>query len=255
MSRSQKQCNFILNSHIDALSWEDTIQQITTWSSTNESRYICICNVHSVVTAKNEPDLQTAINNADMATPDGFPIAWTLRRMGHKNQERINGPDLMWKLCEYSNNQTLNIFLYGSTTKTLDKLKLCLSNRFPKIQIVGSYSPPFRTLTVEEDDEIINLINSSGAQVVFVGLGCPKQELWMAKQRGKINATMIGVGAAFDYHAGTLKRAPIWMRELGVEWLYRLAMEPGRLWKRYLMTNTVFIYETALFFLKRTSKH
>ena len=176
-----------------------------------------------------------------MCTPDGMPITWMLRHMGFPNQQRINGPDLMWNYCKMAEQLRQPIFMYGNTQPTLDRLVQKLHTSFPKLQIVGSYSPPFRTLTEKEDNNIINLINASGAKVVFVSLGCPKQELWMAQHRDKIQAVMVGVGAAFDYHAGTLKRAPLWMQQNGLEWLYRLYSEPRRLWKRYLVTNTIFM--------------
>jgi N-acetylglucosaminyldiphosphoundecaprenol N-acetyl-beta-D-mannosaminyltransferase len=194
-----------------------------------------------VVTARQDKVFHNALVNADMATPDGMPITWMLRQMGFPKQQRINGPDLMWNYCELAERMNEKIFLYGSTQKTLDNLQRRLSISYPKLVIAGSYSPPFRTLSNEEDAEITERIYSSGANVVFVSLGCPKQELWMQAHRGKINAVMIGVGAAFDYHAGTIKRAPLWMQNHGLEWLHRLYSEPRRLWKRYMVTNSIFI--------------
>jgi N-acetylglucosaminyldiphosphoundecaprenol N-acetyl-beta-D-mannosaminyltransferase len=176
-----------------------------------------------------------------MATPDGMPITWMLRQMGYPNQQRINGPDLMWNYCEIAERMSQSIFLYGSTQKTLDNLVRRLRISFPKLLIAGTYSPPFGKLSNEEDAEIIDIINNASAHVVFVSLGCPKQELWMQDHRGKINAVMVGVGAAFDYHAGTIKRAPLWMQHHGLEWLHRLYSEPRRLWKRYMVTNSIFI--------------
>jgi N-acetylglucosaminyldiphosphoundecaprenol N-acetyl-beta-D-mannosaminyltransferase len=231
----------ILGCFINAGSWEHTINRIHRWSAAHESRYICICNVHSVVTARQDKVFHNALVNADMATPDGMPITWMLRQMGFQKQQRINGPDLMWNYCELAERMNESIFLYGSTQKTLDNLQRRLSISYPKLVIAGSYSPPFRTLSNEEDAEITERINNSGANVVFVSLGCPKQELWMQAHRGKINAVMIGVGAAFDYHAGTIKRAPLWMQNHGLEWLHRLYSEPRRLWKRYMVTNSIFI--------------
>jgi N-acetylglucosaminyldiphosphoundecaprenol N-acetyl-beta-D-mannosaminyltransferase len=231
----------ILGCFINAGSWEHTINRIHRWSAAHESRYICICNVHSVVTARQDKVFHNALVNADMATPDGMPITWMLRQMGFPKQQRINGPDLMWNYCELAERMNESIFLYGSTQKTLDNLQRRLSISYPKLVIAGSYSPPFRTLSNEEDAEITERINNSGANVVFVSLGCPKQELWMQAHRGKINAVMIGVGAAFDYHAGTIKRAPLWMQNHGLEWLHRLYSEPRRLWKRYMVTNSIFI--------------
>jgi N-acetylglucosaminyldiphosphoundecaprenol N-acetyl-beta-D-mannosaminyltransferase len=177
-----------------------------------------------------------------MATPDGMPVAWVLRSLGYLGQERINGPDLMDRVCRAAAETRAPVFFYGSTTDTLEKLKGSLKNRFPVLEIAGAYSPPFRALTEKEDAEVVNLINSSGAGIVFVGLGCPKQEIWMAEHKGKINAVMLGVGAAFDFHAGTVKRAPRYMRQAGIEWFHRFLQEPRRLWKRYAVTNTLFIW-------------
>lgn len=232
---------FILGCFINAGSWDHTINRIHRWSKARESRYVCICNVHSLVTARHDEMFRNVLINADMATPDGMPITWMLRQMGFPEQKRINGPDLMWNYCALAERTNESIFLYGSTQKTLDKLQGRLSISFPKLVIAGTCSPPFRTLSNQEDTEITERINSSGAQVVFVSLGCPKQELWMQAHRGKVNAVMIGVGAAFDYHAGTIQRAPLWMQHRGLEWLHRLYSEPRRLWKRYMMTNSIFI--------------
>ena len=231
----------ILGSCIDACSWHTAFQTIQQWATARESRYICICNVHSLITARHDKALRQALDGADMATPDGMPITWMLRQMGFPNQQRINGPDLMWNYCEVAQRLQEPVFFYGNTPATLETLKQKLKQTFAALQIAGSFSPPFRALTEVEDQEIVNLINASGARVVFVSLGCPKQELWMAAHRGRIHAVMIGVGAAFDYHAGTLARAPLWMQMRGLEWLYRLYTEPRRLWKRYLVTNTLFL--------------
>lgn len=231
----------ILGARIDAISWDEAIAHIVASGAAHESAYICICNVHSVVTAARDPDFMKIINNADMATPDGAPIAWALRALGFPAQERINGPDLMWKYLEAAQRLHQTVFFYGSTDATLEKLRKCIAQQFPQLQVGGMHAPPFRPLAFEEDAAETATINRSGANVVFVGLGCPKQEQWMAAHQGKINAVMIGVGAAFDYHSGVVKRAPPWLQRHGLEWLYRLASEPRRLWKRYVITNTLFI--------------
>lgn len=232
----------VLEAFIDALSWDDAIGRITTWGAARESRYVCICNVHSVVTTTTDLEFKVAVNSADMATPDGAPIAWALRRLGHPGQARINGPDLMMKYLAVAERKGQTVFFYGSTESTLAKLRTALGAKFPRLKIGGTYSPPFRPLSVDEDNAIVNQINDSGANVVFVGLGCPKQEKWMAEHRGRINAVMIGVGAAFDYHAGVIKRAPLWWQNNGLEWLYRLGSEPRRLFMRYTVTNTLFVF-------------
>lgn len=236
----------VLSSFIDAISWNEVLKKISMWARAHESRYVCICNVHSVVTAHQNPAFLAVLTEADAATPDGMPIAWSLRKMGFANQERINGPDLMWRYCQLAEQEGQKIYFYGSTSTTLNLLNSKLLSAFPKLLIAGMYSPPFRVLSSKEDAEIIEQINSSGAAVVFVSLGCPKQEMWMSAHRGKINAVTIGVGAAFDYHAGTIRRAPKWMQEFGLEWLYRFLSEPRRLWRRYLTTNIIFIIRVAI---------
>ena len=226
---------------IDAVSWSESLSSISAWSLSNESRVVCICNVHSVIMASQNAEFGQALLNADMATPDGAPVAWMLRRLGHKGQQRINGPDLMWRYCEQAQHRDEAVFFYGSTEETLAALKVKLLAAFPSLKIAGAISPPFRALTAAEDTAIVAQINASGTGVVWVSLGCPKQELWMAAHRGRIHAVMVGVGAAFDYHAGTIKRAPKWIQDAGFEWLHRLLSEPRRLWKRYFVTNTLFI--------------
>lgn len=232
----------VIGAPIDALSWQAALSRIAAWSSNHESRYVCICNVHSVVTAGQDAAFSAAVSEADMATPDGAPIAWMLRKLGSSEQQRINGPDLMWKYCEQAAKRNESIFLFGSSEETLAILQARLLTIFPRLQIAGAISPPFRVLSAEEDAANVSSINASGAGTVWVSLGCPKQEKWMAAHRGRVNAVMIGVGAAFDYHAGTIARAPLWMQHYGLEWLHRLCSEPGRLWKRYLITNTLFVF-------------
>lgn len=231
----------VLNAPIDVITWDDALSQLNTWAVNHESRFVCICNVHSVVTASQDAEFGRVVREADMATPDGAPVAWMMRKLGHADQQRINGPDLMWKYCEQVQSRGESVFFYGSTEETLEILKAKLLVALPNLKIAGAISPPFRKLTQEEDDVIVAQINASGAGTVWVSLGCPKQELWMAAHRGRINAVMVGVGAAFDYHAGTIKRAPKWMQDNGLEWFYRLVSEPRRLWKRYLVTNTLFV--------------
>jgi len=243
MSNAQQRTDaLILDCNIDALTWDEAVDRLTVWAAKRESRYVCICNVHSVVTARRRMEFRQVVNQADMATCDGMPLAWYLRRNGYPRQQRINGPDLMWKCCERAQADGIPIFLYGATDETLLKLTRRLRQVFPRLRLAGVYSPPFRELTADEEEGVISLINDSGAGFVFISLGCPKQELWMARQRGKLPGVMVGVGAAFDYHAGVVKRAPGWMQNRGLEWLYRLMSEPRRLWRRYLTTNSLFVY-------------
>lgn len=232
----------VIGAKISVITWEAILNILLRWSKNKESRYVCICNVHSVVTARQDSAFAKVIREADMATPDGAPVAWLMRRLGVASQERINGPDLMWHYCAEAAKRNESIYLYGGQQSTLDILQRKLLDHFPGLRIAGAYSPPYRPLTTEEDAAVVDAINASGAGTVWVSLGCPKQEKWMAEHQGRINAVMIGVGAAFDYHAGTIQRAPLWMQRNGLEWLHRVCSEPRRLWKRYLITNTLFIY-------------
>jgi len=226
---------------VDVLSWREAIECIFEWALRRDSRTVCICNVHSVITARRNPVHAEAIRSADLVTPDGAPVAWMLRRKGHGGQERISGPDLMWSCCRKASETGTEMFLYGSTPATLRHLEQRLRTEFPGINIVGAFSPPFRNLSAEEDAAIVDTINRSGARIVWVGLGCPKQEAWLQAYQGRVNAVMVGVGAAFDFHAGVVKRAPPWMRRNGLEWLHRLLQDPRRLATRYLMTNSMFV--------------
>ena len=240
-----RQTGRVLGIQIDAFSWHEAVDRLLGWARARQSRYVAICNVHVVVTASRYEGYRQVIDGADMATPDGAPVAWMLRKQGFAGQPRISGPDLMWALCERCAAEQLPVYFYGSTEATLAALDVRLRAAFPDLLIGGLESPPFRALTADEDAATVARINASGAGFVFVGLGCPKQEIWMAEHRGRVNAVMIGVGAAFDFHAGVITRAPAWMRDNGLEWLHRLASDPRRLWRRYLVTNTLFILGAA----------
>ena len=231
----------VLGARINALGWSEAINVIADWARKRESRFVCISNVHMVVAACEDSELAEAMRRSDMATPDGAPVAWMLRRQGFANQPRISGTELMRSYLSHAVACDEGIFLLGSTEDTLARLQVALLNEFPGLKIAGAFSPPFRPLTVEEDAVIVARINASGAGTVWVSLGCPKQEKWMLEHRGRVNAVMVGVGAAFDFVAGTVPRAPLWMQAIGFEWLHRLASEPRRLWRRYLVTNAFFV--------------
>jgi N-acetylglucosaminyldiphosphoundecaprenol N-acetyl-beta-D-mannosaminyltransferase len=241
----------VIGAPIDALDWAQVEQRLSQWAQQRESRYVCICNVHSVVSAHDDPAFRRVIEQADLAPPDGAPVAWMLRRLGQPTQTRISGPDLMLRYCALAAQREEAIFLYGNTPDTLAALQESLPRQFPGLRIAGTYSPPFRPLTAQEDDEVVRLINQSGAGTVWVSLGCPKQERWMAEHRGRVQAVMIGVGAAFDFHCGKISRAPQWMQDHGLEWLHRLGSEPRRLARRYLVTNTLFLIRAARQLLTR----
>lgn len=232
----------VLGAPIDVLGWDDALARIAVWANQRESRVVCFCNAHSVVTYGRDPEFAVALLHADLAAPDGAPVAWMLRLLGHRGQPRLGGPDVMLALLAQAEVNEHGVFLLGSTKETLSALRKRLRGHYPKLQIVGALAPPHRPLTPEEDARVVQHIQRSGAQIVFVALGCPKQERWMHEHRGRIPAVMLGVGAAFDFHAGALKRAPRWMRRLGLEWLHRLGQEPRRLAWRYVDTNAVFLW-------------
>lgn len=205
-----------------------------------KGEYICVSNVHTTVMSHEDENYKKIQNDAILRLPDGGPLSAVQRKRGYKNATRVTGPDLMQKIFEDSNPKIKNYF-YGSTEETLSLLNKNLNEKYPNMNINGLYSPPFKKLSKEEDEEIIKMINESGANIVWVGLGAPKQEIWMNEHKNKINALMIGVGAGFDYHAGNIKRAPKWMQKCSLEWLYRLCQDPKRLFKRYMNTNFKFI--------------
>lgn len=236
---------------IDVLAWNQAVTTIIYWAAARSSRYVTLCNVHATVTAASDPEFQRIITDADMALPDGAPVAWMLRRKGHTKQTRISGPDLMEELLKRSIRSNIRVFFYGSTKRVLSKLKRRLLSQYPELQIAGMISPPFRPIEIHEDDAYVRQINDSRAGIVFVGLGCPKQERWMANHRSRIEGVLVGVGAAFDFHAGTLQRAPLWIRRSGFEWLHRLSSEPMRLIQRYLRTNSLFLLLAAMDLIDR----
>nr|WP_287329906.1 WecB/TagA/CpsF family glycosyltransferase [Mesorhizobium sp.] len=231
----------VLEVPVHALDWAQVVNCVFDWALRRESRTVFLGNVHSVVTARRNRAHAEAMNSADLVAPDGAPVAWVLRRQGHPDQPRISGPDLMWICCRRASELGTEMFLYGGSPGTLQRLEQCIRTKFAGINIVGSYSPPRRPLSAEEDEVVVRMINQSGARIVWVGLGCPKQESWMQAHRGRINAVMLGVGAAFDFHAGDVRRAPQWMQRSGLEWLHRLFQDPRRLASRYLVTNSLFI--------------
>ncbi len=229
---------------VDTIPLRAAARQALAWAAGHESRVICAANAHMVVEARRQPALQDAVQAADLATADGWPVAWVMRRFGKVPQRRASGPDLTRLLFAGAAHLNLPVGFYGATTETLAALQAAAIHRHPRLRIVFTHAPPFRPLTAEETAADAARINQSGARLLFIGLGCPKQELWMAANRGKIQAVMLGVGAAFDFIAGQKTRAPRWMRAAGLEWLHRLLSEPGRLWRRYLVDGAIF---TGLF--------
>jgi len=243
----------VIGTPIDAINIPDVVARIMEWARVRSSRYVCICNVHSLVTARQDPAFRTVLDQSDLNTADGVPLVWGVRAAGHPGQQRVAGPDLIDPLCRAAAREGVSVFLYGSTPETLAGFRDKLTADHPGLTIAGAISPPFRILTDAEKREIVATIEASGAGIVWVGLGCPKQEKWMWEHRPKLNAVMIGVGAAFDYEIGRIRRAPGWMQRAGLEWAYRLAQEPRRLFKRYAVTNTLFVALYAKDALRRRS--
>ena len=232
----------ILKTNINVINMAETVDFIDEHMGELRGEYICISNVHTTVMAYHDEKYRKVQNEAAMALPDGKPLSIVSRMRGFRSAERVPGPDLMPELFRLSEKKGYSHYFYGSTQDTLDKLQEAILKEYPMLNIAGMYSPPFRKLTDEEDQEIINRINETNADFIWVGLGAPKQEYWMAEHKGKVCGLMLGVGAGFDFHAGTVKRAPRWMQEWCLEWLYRLLQDPKRLIRRYADTNLSFIY-------------
>jgi N-acetylglucosaminyldiphosphoundecaprenol N-acetyl-beta-D-mannosaminyltransferase len=231
----------ILNTNINVTNMKDTLAYICDNLDELKGKYICVSNVHTTVMAYEDEKYRAIQNNAAMALPDGAPLSGYCRLIGIRRAKRVTGPDLMGEIFKISSVKGYRHFFYGSKQKTLDDMKERILASYPDLNIVGMYSPPFRDLTKDEDEEIVRMINETNPDFVWIGLGAPKQEMWMARHKGIIEGVMIGVGAGFDYYAGNIKRAPWLMQVLYLEWLYRLMQDPKRLWKRYVTTNVKFV--------------
>ena len=223
--------------------YERTIEWMDATIATGQRGYVCVAAVHTVMACQEDPELRAAVLGSDLTVPDGQPLVWAMNALGHDLSSRVYGPDLMARYCERAALTGARMFLYGGRNQgALVQLALNLRTRYPGLNIVGGYAPPFRALTGEEQDFVLDEINRSQADVVWVGIGVPKQEKWMAAMRGRLRApVLVGVGAAFDFHAGLVSQAPRWMQSMGLEWAYRLLQEPGRLWRRYLRYNPRFV--------------
>lgn len=222
-------------------SFEEHVGTIAALGAARRSSYVCCVNAHMAVEASRDPVFAAVVNGADLATADGMPLLRCLQWFGGERQERVAGNDLMPAVLGRAAEQGLSVYLYGGREEVLERIRDRASRELPALHIAGAYAPPFRALSDEELRADADRINASGAQIVMVSLGCPKQERWMAAMRPGVRAVMLGLGGAFLLYAGVDTRAPRWMRDLSLEWLYRLALEPGRLWKRYLVTNTLFL--------------
>ena len=233
----------VLGCDISQGQFNDMLNVVIQYAEGNISSYVCFANVHMLYEANNDPEFKTVVNTSNIVCPDGRPISLLMQSLNRLKQDRVCGMDFMPALLSVAERKGLKVFFYGSTDNILEAISKEVSIKLPNLQIVGSYSPPFRKLTAKEDQNVVEMINNSGAQIVFVSLGCPKQEIWMNEHIGKINSCMLGVGQAFKTFAGIEKRLPKPFRNLGVEWIYRLSIEPKRLWKRYFRSNSWFLLE------------
>jgi N-acetylglucosaminyldiphosphoundecaprenol N-acetyl-beta-D-mannosaminyltransferase len=224
----------ILGVRVSSINMDDAIAAVEHWVGTGRRTYVCVTGVHGVMEARRDHRLRRIHNEAGMVTPDGMPLVWLSRLFGDNRTERVYGPDLMRTLTAVSSLRGYRQFYYGGPAGIADKLKKILSDVHPELKVAGTLCPPFRELTAEEDQTIVDTINATRPDIVWVGLSTPKQEFWMASHLGRIEApVMIGVGAAFDFLAGAKRQAPHWMQRSGLEWMFRLSSEPGRLWRRY----------------------
>jgi N-acetylglucosaminyldiphosphoundecaprenol N-acetyl-beta-D-mannosaminyltransferase len=235
------QSRHIVGMRVDATSYEDATERVIRWAEQGETRYVCVASVNNVMAARDDSSYADMMNGADLVTPDGMPLVWGLRVLGIPHASRVYGPSLTPLVCERAARDGISVGFYGGTPRVLERLHTELLRMFPDLKIAYSWPPPFRALSSEEEDRVVREINDSGARIVFVGLGTPKQEQWMVRHQDKLDAVMLGVGAAFDFIAGEKRQAPSWMQRRGLEWLFRLVTEPRRLWRRYLYSNPRFV--------------
>jgi N-acetylglucosaminyldiphosphoundecaprenol N-acetyl-beta-D-mannosaminyltransferase len=235
----------VIDFAITSLRCDDQIKTIVKWGKSNLSKVVCIANVHMLIEAHRNPLFGAVLQNADLVTPDGMPLVWMMRFLGAVHQDRVAGIDVLEGVCKLAQAEGVSVYFLGSQASILKKMKLRLYREFPNLKIAGMTPLPFRPLTSEEDDTVIQSLNKSGAGIIFVSLGCPKQETWMSQHKGKISAVMIGLGGAFPVYAGIHKRAPEFLRQAGLEWFFRLVQEPYRLWKRYATTIPLFLWLAA----------
>jgi N-acetylglucosaminyldiphosphoundecaprenol N-acetyl-beta-D-mannosaminyltransferase len=237
----------VLGVGISAINIPMALEVLDAWIKQKHRTYVCITGVHGVMESQTDPELRRIHNQAGLVTPDGMPMVWMSRLAGHKHVDRVYGPDLMLAVCEVSAKRGYRHFFYGGNEGVPELLRDKLQQKFPGLQVVGTFSPPFRPLTPEEDAAIVAQINAAQPDIVWVGLSTPKQERWMAAHLGKVQApVMVGVGAAFDFHAGLKPQAPRWMQRSGMEWFFRMVSEPKRLARRYLQNNPRFVFAVLM---------
>jgi len=236
----------VLGMRVDATSYAETADAVIARAEAGAGGMVCAATAHMAIECLDDPALRRAVNSADRVTPDGMSLVWALRRLGVAGATRVYGPSLLPTVCARAEARGIPIGLYGGVPEVLDALRTELRRRFPQLLIPFAWSPPFRKLAPEEEGGIREAIAASGVRILFVGLGCPRQEQWMAAQREALSCVLVGVGAAFDFLAGAKAQAPAWIQDAGLEWLFRLASEPRRLWRRYLVGNSRFLWHFLL---------
>jgi len=234
-----------MNVHVGCLT--DVVQRIVELAVQRSGSYVCVSNVHMCMETYDSPDFRNIVNQADLVVADGKPISVVQKLLGHRGAKQVRGQDLVNALCKVSAEKGLKIGFYGGNSSTLlQTVTSRLIGNYPGLSVHYAYAPPFRPLTREEDRDVVSQIDAAGVDILFVGIGCPKQEIWMARHKSQLSCVMLGVGAAFDFIAGNKKHAPRWMQWLCLEWLFRLFSEPKRLWKRYLQQNPRFLHHCSL---------
>jgi N-acetylglucosaminyldiphosphoundecaprenol N-acetyl-beta-D-mannosaminyltransferase len=236
----------VLGMRVDATSYAETADAVIERAEAGAGGMVCVATAHMAIECLDDPALRRAVNSADRVTPDGMSLVWALRHMGIDAASRVYGPSLLPILCARAEARGIAIGFYGGTSEALDALQAELRRRFPRLRMPFAWSPPFRALEPAEDAAARDAIEASGVRILFVGLGCPKQERWMAEHREGLSCVLVGVGAAFDFVSGAKAQAPAWMQGAGLEWVFRLGTEPRRLWHRYLVGNTRFLYHFLL---------
>ena len=231
----------VLSLYPDVLDHAAAVRRVAELVRGGSGGYVCVSTVHMAMESYDDPEFAAKVNAADVIVTDGMPVVWMQRLQGKKNATRLRGNDLTLLLCEYAEANGLKVGFYGGKQVVIEAILERARRDFPNLHIAYAYSPPFRSLAAEEDVSVTAAIKSAAPDILFVGLGCPKQENWMAAHTNELKSVMLGVGAAFDFFAGNVKESPAWLGRLGLEWMFRLAQEPGRLWRRYLLLNPRFI--------------
>jgi N-acetylglucosaminyldiphosphoundecaprenol N-acetyl-beta-D-mannosaminyltransferase len=237
----------IMGVNVSAITMADALLTVEDWISRKARHFVCITGVHGVIESQSDPQLLAIHERAGLVTPDGMPIVWMARKLGYLRTERVYGPELMLRLTAISADKGYRQYYFGGAPGLAEQLRDSLKQRFPNLQVAGTFSPPFRASSPDEDEMMIQMINAARPDIVWIGLSTPKQEYWMDQHVGKIDApVMIGVGAAFDFLAGSKRQAPRWMQQHGLEWLFRMMSEPKRLWRRYFRIVPKFMVGASL---------